>query len=91
MAEKKKRRQRMTWKNALLAVLALSVVLSIVEPSVFAASKGDEKSSEKQVTLFDPFAMQAVALGSGNGNPVVPAFRSDRRCEVRSDRSGRRH
>jgi hypothetical protein len=73
MAEKKKRRQQMKWKSALLAVLVLGVVLSFVGPSVLAASKGDEKSSEKQATLFDPFAMQTVALASGNGNAVVPA------------------
>ncbi len=74
MAVNKKRRQRMKWKSALLAVLVLGVVLSFVEPSVFAASKKEgEKSSEKQATLFDPFAMQSVALASGDGTAVVPA------------------
>jgi len=63
----------MKWKSALLAVLVLGVVLSFVEPSVFAASKEGEKSSEKQATLFDPFAMQSVALASGDGTAVVPA------------------
>lgn len=72
MAEKKKWRQRMKWKSALLAVLVLGVVLSLVEPSVFAASKEGEKSSEKQVTLFDPFAMQTVALASGDGTAAAP-------------------
>lgn len=73
MAAKEKRRQQMKWKSALLAVLVVGVVLSFVEPSVFAASKDGEKSSAKQATLFDPFAMQTVALASGNGTAVVPA------------------
>jgi len=55
----------MKWKKVLLAVLVLGIMASLVGPSVFAASKGDDKSSDKQATLFDPFAMQTVALSSG--------------------------
>ena len=52
MVEMTKRRQRMKWKKVLLAMLVLGIMASLVGPSVFAASKGDDKSSDKQATLF---------------------------------------
>lgn len=63
----------MKWKKVLLAVLVLGIMASLVGPSVFAASKTDDKSSDKQATLFDPFAMQAVALSSSNLNAADQA------------------
>lgn len=55
-------------KKVLLLVLALGIGLTLLGPSVSAASKTNDKSSEKQATLFDPFAMQAVTLTSGNAD-----------------------
>ena len=53
-------------KNALLIMLILGIGLTLLVPSVLAAPKADDKSVEKQATLFDPFAMQAVTLTSSN-------------------------
>jgi hypothetical protein len=66
MAERKKRRQT-KWKSALLAGLVLAVVIGFVGASVSAADKGDEKSADKQATLFDPFSMRTVVLANGTG------------------------
>ncbi len=60
----------MKWKKVLLAVLVFGIVASYVAPAVFAASKSDDKSSDKQATLFDPFAMRSVTLSGGNVSAV---------------------
>ncbi len=73
----------MKWKKVLLAVLVLGFMASVVGPSVFAASKTDDKSSDKQATLFDPFAMQSIALSSGS---VDAAGQADLRLTRRAIR-----
>lgn len=54
-------------KKLLLAMLVLGVVAAVLTPTVLGASSADEKSSDKQATLFDPFAMRTVELAGGNG------------------------
>ena len=54
-------------RNVLLALLVFGLAATLLAPSVLGASKTDEKSSDKEVTLFDPFAMQTIALANGNG------------------------
>jgi septal ring-binding cell division protein DamX len=58
-------------KNALLAVLIVGIAASLLAPSVLAASKSDEKSSDKQATLFDPFAMQTVAVSASTASATA--------------------
>jgi len=55
----------MQWRNVLLTVLVLGVVAGMLAPSVLAATKAEEKSSEKATTLFDPFALRTVVLTDG--------------------------
>ena len=54
----------MSWKNLLLTVLALGIVGSLLASSVLAAPEAGDKSSGKQATLFDPFALQTVSVAS---------------------------
>ena len=55
----------MNWRNVLLTVVVLGVVAGTRAPSVLAATKADEKSSDKATTLFDPFALRTVVLTGG--------------------------
>jgi ABC-type transport system involved in cytochrome c biogenesis permease component len=58
-------------KNVLLAVLAFAIVAGLLTPAIVAAPKADDSSSGKQATVFDPFAMQTVALAGDNATAPV--------------------
>lgn len=64
MAEKKR-------KRVLLTVLVLGIVASLLTPAILAAPKTDNASSGKQATVFDPFAMQTVALAGDHATAPV--------------------
>ncbi len=74
----------MRWKHVLLAMLVLGIVGSLLASSVLAAPDTDDKSSGKQATLFDPFAMQMVVLaGSATPQTEVNLTRSSIRVPFR--------